>query len=120
MAQLHLDSPFFVPNAATNPFRPVARTVEPELEGPSTYAMVQNGPPVAASEVEQIGATAIEVMLLWGDNVLHVEHLSPRVRFTWVKPATTRCRRSAWARPAHLSSSWTPASRASSFPPAPR
>ncbi|MCA9597254.1 MAG: AgmX/PglI C-terminal domain-containing protein [Myxococcales bacterium] len=77
MAQLHLDSPFFVPNAATNPFRPVARTVEPELEGPSTYAMVQNGPPVAASEVEQIGATAIEVMLLWGDNVLHVEHLSP-------------------------------------------
>ena len=65
MAQIHLDTPFFVPAPASNPFRPVARTVEPEMDqsdAPTTFAMVQNGPPVAASEVEQAGVTAIEIM----------------------------------------------------------
>lgn len=41
------------------------------------YAMVKQGPAVSAAEVESPHATALEIMLLWGANVLHVDHLSP-------------------------------------------
>ncbi len=42
-----------------------------------TYALVKSGPAVLAEEVEATNALAVEVMVLWGSNVLSVEHLSP-------------------------------------------
>lgn len=88
MAHEHLG----VPNA-TRPFLPVPRWVggpdaasielgecadevtitdiEPE------YVLVRSAAPVPSEECEQPGATAIEVTVLWGTNVLHVSHLSP-------------------------------------------
>lgn len=41
-----------------------------------TYAIVQSGPPVNTHEIDTSDATA-EVSVMWGRNVLHVEHLSP-------------------------------------------
>src|SRR5579872_2675640 len=41
------------------------------------YAMVQSGPAVDPDEVEVAHASAVEVMILWGSNVLHVSHLAP-------------------------------------------
>ena len=41
------------------------------------YALVKSGPDVLPEEVESADALAVEVMVLWGSNVLHVVHLSP-------------------------------------------
>lgn len=41
------------------------------------YAMVQSGPAVDPDEVEVAHASAVEVMIFWGSNVLHVSHLAP-------------------------------------------
>jgi hypothetical protein len=49
-------------------------------EGSYTYALVQSGPAVPAEEIEA-QAEAIEVMILWGATILHVEHLSPARSF---------------------------------------
>src|SRR5579872_2730753 len=53
--------------------------IEPPLEGGTgnTYAMVKSGPDVLPDEVEVAHASAIEVMILWDSNVLHVSHLAP-------------------------------------------
>ena len=53
--------------------------VVPENADPSPYAysLVKTGPDVAAEEVELAGVETIEVMILWGHNVLRVEHLTP-------------------------------------------
>lgn len=45
--------------------------------GTYTYEMLKSGPDVPADEVEQLGTPAVEVMVSWGGNVLHVSHLSP-------------------------------------------
>jgi hypothetical protein len=45
-----------------------------------TYALVQSGPAVPVEEIEA-EAEAIEVMILWGTTILHVEHLSPARSF---------------------------------------
>ncbi len=50
-------------------------------EGSYEYALIKSGPDVAPSEVET-AASAIEVRVLWGRNLLHVEHLSPPRNFT--------------------------------------
>ena len=53
--------------------------IEPPMDGsvdPFTYSMVKAGPDVSPDEVESHLA-AIEVMILWDSNVLHVSHLSP-------------------------------------------
>jgi hypothetical protein len=42
-----------------------------------TYSMVKSGPEVDPDEVEVAHTAAIEVVVLWGANVLHVSHLTP-------------------------------------------
>jgi len=42
-----------------------------------TYALLRQGPPLAQDEVERVGVPSVEVTILWGSNVLHVEHLTP-------------------------------------------
>ncbi|NLE85220.1 MAG: AgmX/PglI C-terminal domain-containing protein [Myxococcales bacterium] len=46
----------------------------PRLSAPSSYALVPAGPEVPAAEVELPNVDAIEVLVLWGTNVLHVAH----------------------------------------------
>ena len=43
--------------------------------GTYTYTMVKSGPDVSPDEVEMPHLQAVEVMVLWGTNVLHVSHL---------------------------------------------
>jgi hypothetical protein len=91
------------PGATKNPFEAPATTFgvprpfdaralfesKPELpvevpadapEGSYTYALIKSGPEVAAEECE-LQAEAIEIVILWGTAVLHVEHLSPARSF---------------------------------------
>ena len=42
-----------------------------------TYSMIKSGPDVSPDEVEVAHLSAIEVMILWESNVLHVSHLTP-------------------------------------------
>jgi pSer/pThr/pTyr-binding forkhead associated (FHA) protein len=63
---------------------PVAMTpglgIEPPMDGSGsgfTYSMVKSGPDVSPDEVEVAHVSAIEVMILWDSNVLHVSHLTP-------------------------------------------
>ncbi len=67
-----------------NPFaaalaRDAAASVVAEDAAPGTYtyAMIQRGPAVSAAEVELPDQEATEVMILWGQDVLHVTHLRP-------------------------------------------
>jgi pSer/pThr/pTyr-binding forkhead associated (FHA) protein len=71
-----------------NPFAAAAlRTVDPlavaDDADPSTYtySLVKTGPDVPSEEVELADVEAIEVMILWGNNVLHVAHLAPARSF---------------------------------------
>lgn len=62
------------------PFDALFRESPVEQEGIDNavgYAMVKQGPAVSSDEVESQHAMAVEVMILWGANVLHVAHLSP-------------------------------------------
>lgn len=45
--------------------------------GGYTYALLKSGPDVPSEEVESSLAESIEVMVLWGSNVIHVSHLTP-------------------------------------------
>jgi hypothetical protein len=45
--------------------------------GTYTYTLVKSGPDVNPDEVELANVQAVEVMVLWGTNVLHVSHLTP-------------------------------------------
>ncbi len=51
----------------------------PTFDVPSayTYALVKSGPAVNPDEVEIGHLSSVEVMILWGTTVLHVEHLTP-------------------------------------------
>jgi len=78
-------APAAAPSApfATHSAAPLAPTaglgIEPPMDGSSdafTYSMVKAGPDVSPDEVES-HLSAIEVMILWDSNVLHVSHLSP-------------------------------------------
>ncbi len=54
--------------------------IEPPMDGGGTgftYSMVKSGPDVTPDEVESPHLSAIEVMILWESNVLHVSHLTP-------------------------------------------
>ncbi|MCA9578666.1 MAG: TonB family protein [Myxococcales bacterium] len=75
--------------ALPNPFAPstaVARAAEPELDLSGVdperlvYGIAASGPPVDANEVES-AQQALEVMVMWGRSVLHVDHLSPARSF---------------------------------------
>jgi len=49
--------------------------------GTYTYTMIKSGPDVSNDEVEIAHLQSVEVMILWGANVLHVSHLTPPRNF---------------------------------------
>ena len=53
------------------------RVPDDAAPGTYTYSLVKSGPDVPPEEVEIAGVTSVEVMILWGTNVLHVDHLTP-------------------------------------------
>lgn len=61
-----------------NPFQqsPLARVCAAS-DAQTSYVLLRSGPDVPAAEVELAHVDAVEVMVLWGSNVLHVAHLSP-------------------------------------------
>jgi hypothetical protein len=77
--------------AASNPFgsagaSPFAGRRHQEVPddappGTYTYTLVKSGPDVSPDEVELAHVPAVEVMVLWGTNVLHVSHLTPPRNF---------------------------------------
>ena len=67
------------PFGAANPFAVAPRgsnVPDNAPEGSYEYELIKSGPDVPADEVET-AATGIEVRILWGRNLLHVDHLSP-------------------------------------------
>jgi pSer/pThr/pTyr-binding forkhead associated (FHA) protein len=54
---------------------------EDAAPGTYTYTMVKSGPDVSPDEVEVAHLASVEVMVLWGTNVLHVSHLTPPRNF---------------------------------------
>lgn len=46
------------------------------------FTLNTSGPPVAADEVEQVGTSSLEVVVSWGQNVLHVAHLGAMGAFS--------------------------------------
>jgi hypothetical protein len=54
---------------------------EDAAPGTYTYTMVKSGPDVSPDEVEVSHLASVEVMVLWGTNVLHVSHLTPPRNF---------------------------------------
>src|SRR5262245_15288076 len=75
---------------ASNPFAAgaAAARVQQQLHvaddaapGTYTYTMVKSGPDVSPDEVEVPHLASVEVMVLWGTNVLHVSHLTPPRNF---------------------------------------
>jgi hypothetical protein len=70
------------PFAFNNPFAPPPQAAHDEVphdapEGSYTYTLVKSAPDVPAEEVENRGAATVEVMILWDQMVLHVQHLTP-------------------------------------------
>jgi hypothetical protein len=65
-------------DTSVNPFQtsPLER-VRAASDAQSSYVLLRSGPEVPAAEVELAHVEAIEVMVLWGSNVLHVAHLAP-------------------------------------------
>jgi hypothetical protein len=69
----------FVAQAAPQAVTP-GLGIEPPMDGGGAgfaYSMVKSGPDVSPDEVEVAHLSAIEVMILWESNVLHVSHLTP-------------------------------------------
>lgn len=50
-------------------------------EGTYTYQMLKSGPDVAPDEVELAHVASVEVMILWGENIIHAQHLTPPRNF---------------------------------------
>ncbi len=76
------------PFGGANPFSadpfgtPAASTVPDDAPpGTYTYQLVKSGPDVSPDEVELPHVASVEVMVMWGDNVLHVSHLTPPRNF---------------------------------------
>ncbi len=66
------------PFAAAAPAKPASTAVADDApEGSYTYQLVRSGPEVNPDEVELAHVPAVEVMILWGTTVLHVDHLTP-------------------------------------------
>ena len=62
--------------AAANPFAAPKHVVS-DKPGSYTYALVRQGPPVAASDIEAPDLASVEVTALWESNALKVMHLTP-------------------------------------------
>lgn len=85
-------NPFAAAAGPANPFRasaPVSpfaasgteRVPDDAPPGTYTYTLVKSGPDVSPDEVELAHVQAVEVMILWGTNVLHVSHVTPPRNF---------------------------------------
>jgi hypothetical protein len=61
--------------ASSNPFETVEANDDAPM--PTTYVLSKSGPDVDPREFERVDAQALEVMILWGTSVLHVDHLTP-------------------------------------------
>jgi hypothetical protein len=68
------------PFVGPNPFVRGGAAAEAPYDG-FVYSMTKSGPDVSSEEVEDARLAAIEVMILWGSNVLHVAHLAPTRAF---------------------------------------
>jgi len=71
----------FASGAAQSAMHDSLRVPDDALPGTYTYRLVKSGPDVSADEVELVHVQAVEVMVLWGTNVLHVSHLTPPRNF---------------------------------------
>jgi hypothetical protein len=71
--------------AAPNPFGGYAQdpmaVPDDAPPGTYTYTMIKSGPDVSPDEVELPYVQSVEVMVMWGTNVLHVSHLTPPRNF---------------------------------------
>jgi FHA domain len=73
-------TPFVAQASAPSAPAGVGLGIEPPLDGAPAgfaYSMVKSGPEVNLDEVELAHVSAVEVMILWDSNVLHVSHLTP-------------------------------------------
>jgi hypothetical protein len=72
-------NPFANPFAQQAPLAAVDPHHVPDDAAPGTYtfSMIKSGPDVASDEVEVLHQAAVEVMISWESNVLHVDHLNP-------------------------------------------
>lgn len=69
------------PAAAAWAPAPAAHGHHAAPEGTYTYTLLKSGPDVSPDEVELPHVASVEVMVLWGENVLHVNHLTPPRNF---------------------------------------
>jgi len=70
------------PFAFNNPFAPPPQPSHDDVpldapEGSYTYTLVKSAPDVPVDEVEDARLASVEVMILWDQMVLHVQHLTP-------------------------------------------
>jgi hypothetical protein len=83
----------FAAGAALTEAEAAARALEVPPDAPPgtyTYTLVKSGPDVSPDEVELAGVASVEVMVLWGTNVLHVSHLTPPRSFYVGDEPTTK------------------------------
>jgi hypothetical protein len=71
----------FAASAARSAVEDAMRVPDDAPPGTYTYTLVKSGPDVSPDEVEVPHLQAVEVMVLWGTNVLHVSHLTPPRNF---------------------------------------
>lgn len=71
----------FASGAAQSAMHDSLRVPDDAPPGTYTYRLVKSGPDVSADEVELVHVQSVEVMVLWGTNVLHVSHLTPPRNF---------------------------------------
>jgi hypothetical protein len=71
----------FAAGAAAAARQQALHVAEDAPPGTYTYTMIKSGPDVSADEVEIPHLQSVEVMVLWGANVLHVSHLTPPRNF---------------------------------------
>jgi hypothetical protein len=71
----------FAAGAAAQRIQQAMHVADDAAPGTYTYTMVKSGPDVSPDEVEVPHLASVEVMVLWGTNVLHVSHLTPPRNF---------------------------------------
>lgn len=90
--QAHAAAPAYAQPAAANPFGGGfgggdafggghGEVPDDAPPGTYTYTLLKSGPDVSPDEVELPHVQAVEVMILWGTNVIHVSHLTPPRNF---------------------------------------
>lgn len=83
-------NPFAHAAAAPNPFgganpfagtapqaEPIARKADDVAGTAFTYQLIKSAPDVNPDEYEDAAVSSVEVMIMWGTTVLHVQHLTP-------------------------------------------